>query len=86
MFQSMPYKERSLLHVMESLNTNATNNGIPSSIIEDAKMMIKIGLIHYYAKKDGEYDMLLCLADYQVLMLLKDGNSTIYEEISGHSH
>lgn len=41
MFQSMPYKERSLLHVMESLNTNATNNGIPSSIIEDAKMMYK---------------------------------------------
>ena len=25
-------------------------------------------------------------ADYQVLMLLKDGNSTIYEKISGHSH
>ena len=41
MFQSMPYKERSLLHVMESLNTNATNNGIPSSIIEEAKMMYK---------------------------------------------
>jgi transcription initiation factor TFIIB len=41
MFQSMPYKERSLLHVMESLNTNAANNGIPSSIIEDAKMMYK---------------------------------------------
>ena len=41
MFQSMPYKERSLLHVMESLNTNASNNGIPSTIIEDAKMMYK---------------------------------------------
>ena len=41
MFQSMPYKERSLLHVMESLNTNAMNNGIPPSIIEDAKMMYK---------------------------------------------
>lgn len=41
MFQSMPYKERSLLHVMESLNTSASNNGIPSSIIEDAKMMYK---------------------------------------------
>ena len=41
MFQSMPYKERSLLHVMESLNVNASNNGIPSSIIEDAKMMYK---------------------------------------------
>jgi transcription initiation factor TFIIB len=41
MFQSMPYKERSLLHVMDSLNVNASNNGIPSSIIEDAKMMYK---------------------------------------------
>jgi transcription initiation factor TFIIB len=41
MFQSMPYKERSLLHVMESMNTNASNNGIASSIIEDAKMMYK---------------------------------------------
>ena len=41
MFQSMPYKERSLLHVMETLNVNASNNGIPSSIIEDAKMMYK---------------------------------------------
>lgn len=41
MFQSMPYKERSLLHVMESLNTSASNNGIPASIIEDAKMMYK---------------------------------------------
>lgn len=41
MFQSMPYKERSLLHVMDSMNTNASNSGIPSSIIEDAKMMYK---------------------------------------------
>ena len=41
MFQSMPYKERSLLHVMDSMNINASNNGIPSSIIEDAKMMYK---------------------------------------------
>ena len=41
MFQSMPYKERILLHVMESLNVNASNNGIPSSIIDDAKMMYK---------------------------------------------
>lgn len=41
MFQSMPYKERSLLHVMENLNSNAANSGIPSSIIEEAKMMYK---------------------------------------------
>jgi transcription initiation factor TFIIB len=41
MFQSMPYKERSLLHVMESMNASASNYGIPSSIIEDAKMMYK---------------------------------------------
>jgi transcription initiation factor TFIIB len=41
MFQSMPYKERSLLHVMENLNTNAANSGIPASIIEEAKMMYK---------------------------------------------
>ncbi len=41
MFQSMPYKERSLLHVMEKLNVNASNNGLPSSIVDDAKMMYK---------------------------------------------
>lgn len=41
MFQSMPYKERSLLHVMENLNSNAANSGIPSSIIEEAKMLYK---------------------------------------------
>jgi transcription initiation factor TFIIIB Brf1 subunit/transcription initiation factor TFIIB len=41
MFQSMPYKERSLLHVMERMNINASNDGLPNSIIEDAKMMYK---------------------------------------------
>jgi transcription initiation factor TFIIB len=41
MWNSMPYKERSLYNVINRLNTKATNGGISSSIIEDAKVMYK---------------------------------------------
>lgn len=41
MWNSMPYKERSLYNVFETLTVNATNNGIPSSIVEDAKRLYK---------------------------------------------
>ncbi len=53
MFQSMPYKERSLLHVMENLNSNASNCGIPSSIIEEAKMMYKKVSDHSISRGDN---------------------------------
>jgi transcription initiation factor TFIIB len=41
MWNSMPYKERSLYNVMNKLNTTACNGGISPSIIEDAKTFYK---------------------------------------------
>lgn len=41
MWNSMPYKERSLYNVINRLNTKASNGGISPSIIDDAKVMYK---------------------------------------------
>jgi len=41
MWNSMPYKERSLYNVINRLNTKASNGGISASIIDDAKLMYK---------------------------------------------
>jgi transcription initiation factor TFIIB len=41
MWNSMPYKERSLYNVINKLNSKATNGGISPSIIEDAKALYK---------------------------------------------
>lgn len=41
MWNSMPYKERSLYEVINKLNTTACNGGISQSIIEDAKKFYK---------------------------------------------
>ena len=38
---SMPYRERSLHGVFETLSLNASNNGIPSSIVTEAKNLYK---------------------------------------------
>lgn len=37
----MTYKERSLYNIFDTLTVNAVNNGIPKSIIEEAKMLYK---------------------------------------------
>ena len=41
MWNSMSYKERSLYNIFDNLSLNATNSGIPVSIIDDAKMLYK---------------------------------------------
>tara|TARA_Y100000389_G_scaffold201753_1_gene245243 strand:- start:716 stop:1450 length:735 start_codon:yes stop_codon:yes gene_type:complete len=41
MWNSMPYKERSLYNVINKLNSKASSGGISQSIIEDAKLMYK---------------------------------------------
>jgi transcription initiation factor TFIIB len=41
MWNSMPYKERSLYNVITKLNTKASSGGISQSIIEDAKVLYK---------------------------------------------
>lgn len=41
MWNSMPYRERSLYNVTDLINTKATNCGILPSVIEDAKNMFK---------------------------------------------
>lgn len=41
MWNSMPYKERSLYNVINKLNAKATNGGISQSIIDDAKLLYK---------------------------------------------
>jgi transcription initiation factor TFIIB len=40
-WNSMPYKERSLYNVINRLNSKASSGGISQSIIEDAKLMYK---------------------------------------------
>ena len=40
-WNSMPYRERSLYNIMDSLAIVASNNGIPPKIIEEAKSMYK---------------------------------------------
>lgn len=40
-WNAMPYKERSLYNVFDSIQVRAINNGIPSCIIEEAKIMYK---------------------------------------------
>lgn len=41
MWNSMSYKERSLFNIFESISLTALNNGIPKSIIDEAKMLYK---------------------------------------------
>ncbi len=41
-WNAMPYKERSLYTVFDTLQIRAINNGIPSCIVEDAKIMYKV--------------------------------------------
>ena len=41
MWNCMTYKERSLYNIFDTLTVNAVNNGIPKSIIEEAKMLYK---------------------------------------------
>ena len=41
MWNSMTYKERTLYNVFDTLTVNAVNNGIPTSIIDEAKMLYK---------------------------------------------
>lgn len=41
MWNSMSYKERSLYNIFDNITVNATNNGISTSIIEEAKMFYK---------------------------------------------
>lgn len=41
MWNSMTYRERSLYTIFDTLTTNAVNNGISKSIIEEAKMLYK---------------------------------------------
>ena len=41
MWNSMTYKERTLYTVFDTLTVNAVNNGIPTSIIDEAKMLYK---------------------------------------------
>ena len=41
MWNAMPYKERSLYNVFDSIQVRAVNNGIPSCIIEEAKILYK---------------------------------------------
>jgi len=41
MWNCMSYKERSLYNIFETLTINAINNGIPKSIIEEAKVLYK---------------------------------------------
>ena len=61
--------------------------------LEEAKVRIKIGLIHYFAKKDGEFDFLLCLPDYKVIMNLevkfqldeKKENQAQFDHLVNHS-
>jgi transcription initiation factor TFIIB len=41
MWNSMPYRERSLYNIFDSLTISAVSNGISKSIIEEAKMLYK---------------------------------------------
>jgi transcription initiation factor TFIIB len=41
LWNAMPYKERSLYNVFDSIQVRATNNGIPLCIIEEAKNLYK---------------------------------------------
>ena len=41
MWNSMTYKERSLYNIFDNITVNAANNGIPTSIIEEAKALYK---------------------------------------------
>jgi transcription initiation factor TFIIB len=41
MWNSMTYKERTLYNIFDTMTVNAVNNGIPASIIEEAKALYK---------------------------------------------
>jgi transcription initiation factor TFIIB len=41
LWNAMPYKERALYNVFESIHIRATNNGIPNCIIDEAKNLYK---------------------------------------------
>lgn len=65
-WNSMPYKERSLLQVYERLQLIATNNGIGSSVLEDVKDMFM--KIHELCDRRGlSRDAILASCMYMVL-------------------
>jgi transcription initiation factor TFIIIB Brf1 subunit/transcription initiation factor TFIIB len=70
-WNSMPYKERSLLQVYERLQLIATNNGLGQSILEDVKdMFVKI---HELCDRRGlSRDAILASCTY---LVLKNNNS-----------
>ncbi len=70
-WNSMPYKERSLLQVYERLNIVATNHGLGTSILEDVKdMFVKI---HELCDRRGlSRDAILASCTY---LVLKNANS-----------
>lgn len=41
MWNSITYRERNLYNIFENITVNAANNGIPTSIIEEAKVLYK---------------------------------------------
>ncbi len=70
-WNSMPYKERSLLQVYERLNIIATNHGLGASVLEDVKdMFVKI---HELCDRRGlSRDAILASCTY---LVLKNNNS-----------
>jgi transcription initiation factor TFIIB len=70
-WNSMPYKERSLLQVYERLQLIATNNGLGASVLEDVKDMFM--KIHELCDRRGlSRDAILASCTY---LVLKNANS-----------
>jgi transcription initiation factor TFIIB len=59
-WNSMPYRERALFSATEFVTTVATNNGIPESIISDAKMLLKKAIEAGVTRGNNRKGLLAC--------------------------
>jgi transcription initiation factor TFIIIB Brf1 subunit/transcription initiation factor TFIIB len=70
MWNSMPYWERTLYNVFDKLTNNTTNHGIPSKVIDDAKMLYKKASEKKISRGDNK-DGLIASCIYYACLLNK---------------
>ncbi len=68
MWNSMPYWERTLYIVFEKLTNNSSNNGIPSKVIDDAKVLYTRASEKKISRGDNKEGLIASCIYYACLM------------------
>ena len=68
MWNSMPYWERTLYNVFDKLSINTTNQGIPSKVLDDAKVLYKRASEKKISRGDNKEGLIASCIYYACLM------------------